>query len=1057
VVPNTDLGGASGELGGEARSRHDGAQRRQITALFCDLVGSTPLSGRLDPEDFREILALYQEVVADAIDRYNGQVTQLLGDGVVACFGYPRAHEDDAQRAVYAGLEVLNDLDDLNARLKSRFDATLQVRIGCHTGLVVAGAMEAGSKRDEFAMVGETPNVAARLQAVATPGSLVVSEVTHGLIQREFETELLGEQTLVGVERPIVVYRVLRSTAVEDRLDSVGEERRSPLIDREVEMDMLLAIWRGVQQGRGTLVQLTGEPGIGKSRLIHALAERLGDELGLAQRWQCSRHHQSSALYPVIRLLESRYALDHGEPRPSPLPKLLDAVAAVGLNPDLAVPLLVDLLPLGTDQSEHARLADAQEERTQLLRTLQTLLLGDPAQHPMLLLVEDLQWADPTTRELLWRVLNDLARLPVLCVVTYRPDFEWPWRRQPGLQIDLGPLDARHVRELAATITDGGVDEDVVARVCATAGGVPLFIEEMLKMLTLEGPEQGARPAGATVPVTLHGLLTERLDRLSDLGEVVDMAAVLGREFDRELLAALDPLVSDLDTALATLTEQDILRQVDGPAVSFEFRHALLQEAAYSRVLRRRRHELHARVAATLIERFAERAEREPELVAHHFSAAGMPDQAVGYWRAAGVRALEQAAFIEAAQHFRCGLEALEQAGPGESTNELRADLLTHRAAALQAGQGYAAPGVDDAYVRARNWWQTTGDERLLAVIRGQSMSHLVAADFDGTHELAEEMLKLAEQGQSGASLAEGHLYAGLAHMYRAELPQAREHLEQAITAYRWPDHVDEVYEALGSTGAGAHAYLASVLSNMGHEREALAYSDRSLELAERVNRPVTRAQVWFMRAILHLGRSELKEFSEWVERARGFSVDRNIRYWRTLASAYSNGARAMSADRLEGIAQLEASINSYRQSGARLGLAHLYVLLANLQLAASAFSDAMATVGRGEEHIVSTGERLAEVELLGCKARVLIAGTVADESAAIASLQEAVDVAERQGARLPQLRALRALVLRRRRAGEDASSDEERLLALCDRFDRDSQLPDLLRARAMLAEAARG
>jgi class 3 adenylate cyclase/tetratricopeptide (TPR) repeat protein len=1058
VAPNTDLGGAR-EPASVVRQRHHDAQRRQITVMFCDLVGSTTLSGRLDPEDFREVLGLYQEVAVEAIERYSGYVTQLLGDGVVACFGYPKAHEDDAQRAVYAGLDIVVGLGDLSARTKSRFDASLEVRIGCHTGLVVAGAMEAGSRRDEFAMVGETPNIAARLQAVAAPGSLVVSEVTQGLIQGYFETESLGQRTLPGVSRPILVYRVLRSTGVEHRLDLFGSERMTPLVDRAVEIELLQAAWRGVQHGRGTLAQVSGEPGIGKSRLVHALADCLGDELAVAQRWQCSRHHQSSALYPVIRQLESRYELEPGEQEAVQLQKLADAVVGAGADGEPALPLLIDLLPLSSGRPQRDRLADAQEERTRLLHTLQALLVADPAQHPMLLLVEDLQWADPTTLELLWRVLNDLPTLPVLCVVTYRPDFSWPWRRMPGLQIDLGPLAAEHVRELARAVTDGAVEEGVMDRVRATAGGIPLFIEEMLKMLALEEPGEGPGPhlSEPALPVTLHGLLTERLDRLSDLGEVLDVAAVIGREFDRDLLQALDPMGgTDLELVLAKLTAQDILCQLDGPTVCFEFRHALLHEAAYLRVLRRRRQELHARVATMLVGRFAERAEREPEVVAHHWSSAGMPAKAAGYWRAAGLRALEQAAFVEAAEHFRRGLEALDQTEPDAGTEERRADFLTHLGAALQAGQGYAAAGVDDAYVRARERWQTTGDdERLLAVVRGQSMSHLVAADFDATDELARQLLELAQQRGSSASLAESHLYAGLVHMYRGELQLACEHLEQAISAHQWPERVDQVYEALGSTGAGAHAYLASVLSNMGHERESLAHSDRSLELAERVDRPVTRAQVWFMRAILHLGRSELDEFSEWVERARGFSVDRNIRYWRTLASAYSNWARGMLRDREEGIAQLEASIDSYLQSGARLGLAYLHVLLANLQLDVGALTDALATVGRGQEHMVRTGERLAEVDLLGCKARVLVAGAEPDNAAAIATLQQAVEVGERQGARLPQLRVLRALVLRRRRAGEDSSGDEQRLAELCSRFESDSQLADLLRARAIVRPGA--
>jgi class 3 adenylate cyclase/tetratricopeptide (TPR) repeat protein len=1059
VASNTDLGRmpSSGAADGAPRRSDDG-QRRQITVMFCDLVGSTPLAGRLDPEDFREVLALYQDLAAGAIERYSGYTAQLLGDGVVGCFGYPRAHEDDAQRAVYAGLAILEGLDDLNRRLRTRFAAELQVRIGCHTGLVVTGAMEAGSKRDEFAMVGEAPNIAARLQTVAAPGSLVISEVTQTLIRGYFETEPIGERTLAGVSKPMLVHRVLRSTGVEHRLDPAAFEHLSPLVDRTVEMDMLLAAWRGVQQGRGSLVQISGEPGIGKSRLIHALAERLADELGAAQRWQCSRHHQSSSLYPVSRLLESRCELERGEPEARQLEKLRAWVHGAGLDAD-AVPLLADLLPLASGRVEPDRSADAQEERTALLRALQGLLIADPTQHPMLLLVEDLQWADPTTLELLWRVLNDLSQLPVLCVVTHRQEFIWPWRRQPGMQIEMAPLAPEDVRELAEAVTDTTLDEQVIGRVCAAAGGIPLFVEEMLKMLVLADPAGGgdSGASGQTVPATLHGLLTERLDRLPDLGGVLDVAAVLGREFDRDLLDALDPLGGgELGPALSQLATHDVLHQLDGPPVRCEFKHALLHEAAYSRVLRRRRQELHGRVAACLAERFPERVEREPQLVAHHWSYAGEPAEAARYWRTAGIRALERAAFIEGADHFRRGLQALEEAEPQARTEVGRADFLTYLGAALQAGHGYAAAGVEEAYSRARKGWRATGDdERLSAVIRGQWMFHLVAAEYDAAYELAGEMLTLGAQRESGAALAEGHLYAGLVHMYRAELELACQHLEQAISTYRRPERVDQIYEAQGDTGTGAHAYLASVLSSMGQDRESRIHSDRSLGLAEQIDRPVTRAQAWFMRAILHLGRAEPSEFGEWIEKVRAFSVDRNIRYWRTLASVYSNWSRAMARDRVGGIARVQASIDSYRASGGRLGLVHLYVLLADLHLATGARSAAFDALVLGEEQMLRSGERLTEVELLRCKARVLMAEPQADPAAAFAELERAVAVAERQHTRLPQLRALGQLVTQRRRMGEDASADEQRLAELCQWFAADSQLPDLGRARNLLRPGA--
>ena len=461
-------------------------------------------------------------------------------------------------------------------------------------------------------------------------------------------------------------------------------------------------------------------------------------------------------------------------------------------------------------------------------------------------------------------------------------------------------------------------------------------------------------------------------------------------------------------------------------------------------------------MARTLVERFTERAEREPELVAHHFSCAGAAAEAAPYWHVAGIRALERAAFVEAAEHFRRGLEALEEAGDEAGSEQRQADFLTHLGAALQGAYGYATPGARDAYAQARVRWQAIGDgDRLLSAIRGQWIFHLNAAEYDTASDLAREMVGMAEEREERVLLGEGHYYAGMTAMYQGELRLAREHLETAISSYRRPERVDEVYETQGDTGTGAHAYLASVLSFMGLERESVAHSERSLELAELVDRPLTRASAWFMLAMLHLGRGEAVEFGEWIEKARAYSVELNLRYWRTITSAYSNWVRAMAGDRGEGIARLEASIESFLGSGARLGLVHLYVLLADLQLAKGARSAALEAAALAEEHMVRSGERLIEVDLLRCKARLAMAAPEPGTAAALADLRLAVEVAERQEARLPQLRALGQLISLRRREGEDVSGDEQRLTALCEHFGPGSSLPELERARKILRPRA--
>jgi class 3 adenylate cyclase/tetratricopeptide (TPR) repeat protein len=994
----------------------DTAQRRHMTALFCDLVGSTPLVQSLDAEDFREVLAGYQQACVSAIERFDGYTARYVGDGVVAYFGYPRAHEDDAQRAVHAALGILDEVAALNPRLRDVHGIALQVRIGLHAGVVVVGEMGAGEARSQHEIVGEMPHIAARLESIAPPGSVVISDTLLDFVDGYFDTEPLGEKALKGVSRPIGVHRVLRPTGAVGRLEVAATRRLTPLVGRDRELERLADAWREVERGRGAMVHVAGEAGIGKSRLAQALVERLGGSVGAVQSWQCSAHHQTTSLYPVIRWLERMPDFEKDEKAEQELKALDEALAAEDITP--------------------------RDARTSRLRVIESLLLSDSARHPLVLLVEDLHWADPTTVELLGRIAGSLPRVPVLCVLTFRREFEPPWT--PALELELGPLAPDEVRAMATAASDAALDPEVLEMVDSAADGVPLFVEEMLKMLEHAGGPNGS------VPPTLQGLLTERLDRLPALGGVIDMAAVLGREFDRSLLVALEPMNgAGVEPALAQLAAQDVLRQVAAAPSRCEFTHALLQEAAYERILRRRRRALHGRVADTVVASFAELVEREPEVVAHHWSCAGQPAKAMPFWHAAGTGALERAAYLEAAEHFRRGLEALDAAGQEHGDARAYIDFPTHLAASLQAGRGYAAAGVDEAYARARTACEQAGrDDRLMPVIRGQWMFHLLRGQYGTALELADEMLA---RGERGDHLAEGHLYRGLVHMYLADFDLAREHLGEAFTRYRRPARSDHIYEAQGDTGVGALAYLAIVLWNLGHAEESLARSDLSLERAEQVGGPVTRAQAWGVRSLYHLSRTEAAEFGRWVEKTRAHSVDHDLGYWRTVSSLLSGWLRGRAGEVELGTARLEESLGAYLASGSRLGLPHFKVLLADLRLAAGDRRGALDALLAGEEYIEETGERLSESELFRFKARVLMAGDSPDTHGATAAYERAVAAAHDQNAKMLELRAATRLAAHQRSNGEPVTALDE-LATLCQWFPAASELPDVARARTLVA-----
>ena len=1041
AAPPTDVPGAG--------------QRRHMTVLFCDVVESTPLAGSLDPEDLRDVISAYQHACVRAIERFDGYTARYVGDGVVAYFGYPRAHEDDAQRAVHAGLGILDELVDLNTRLREQRDISIQVRIGLHTGVVVVGEMGAGDSRSQHEIVGELPFIAARLQSIAPPGSVVISDVSRDLVDGYFETESLGDKELKGVSRPIGVHRVLRPTGAVGRLEVADARRLTPVVGRDRELARLAVAWQQVESGHGAIAHVTGEAGIGKSRLVHALMEGLGQQIGAEQVWQCSAHHGSTSLYPVTRFLERLLDFEGTETAEHQLQVLQEAVVDAGLDPAEAVPLLADLLSVRGGHNGGPPSLAPRDARTAILRILESLLVTNSVRHPLLLVVEDLHWADPTTIELLGRIVKSLPGVAVLCVLTFRRGFEPPWtQRQPILEIELEPLTSTQVRAMATAASDATLDPAVLEWVESAADGVPLFVEEMLKMLEHGGGTDVARqaPAAPVVPPTLEGLLTERLDRLPDLGDVIDVAAILGREFDQSLLGALEPLGDrDLEPALAQLAAQDVLRPVGGARSRCEFTHALLQESAYKRILRRRRHALHGRVADTLVRSFPEVAEREPEVVAHHWSRAEEPARAMPFSHAAGIRALERAAYVEAAEHFRRGLEALDaRAQPGDDLEHV--DFLTHLAASLQAGHGYAASGVDDAYARARTACERAGnDDRLVAVIRGEWMFHLLRGQYGPALELADEMLALGERDDHPVRLAEGHLYRGLVDMYLANLDLARKHLGEAFARYQRPVRSDHIYEAQGDTGVGALAYLALTLWNLGHADESRERSDLSIERAERVGGPVTRAQAWGMRSILHLSRAEPVEVGYWLDKTLAHSIDHDLGYWRTVSALFSGWLQGRAGELELGTTRLEESLDAYLASGSRLGVPHFHILLADLRLAAGDRRGALDALRGGEEYIEETGERFSESELFRLKARALMVGDSPDPDGATAAYERAVGAARDQKAKLLELRAANRFAAHQRTIGDTCTALDQ-VAALCHWFGPTSELPDVVRGRALVA-----
>ena len=628
------------------------AERRQLTVMFCDLQGSTALSQQLDPEDLRDVIRSYQDVCAGAVSSYEGYIAKYLGDGLLVYFGYPQAHEDDPQRAVRSGLTILEDMDQLNTKLRADKGLDLAVRIGVHTGLVVAGEMGGGDTLEALAIVGETPNIAARLQDEANPDSIVISGVTSNLIQGFFVCQALGARELKGIAQPMELFEVLSESGAQTRFDVASAAQLTPLVGREQELGLLLDRWEQAEEGLGQVVLISGEAGIGKSRLVEAVTERLQKEPYAHKQLRCSEYHRNSALHPVLEYLEGWLGFGREDSAEERLGKLESALAEVEFPLAEAVPLLSALLSVPQTERFPALAISPEGQRERTRELLVALLLDSAEDQPVFLVVEDLHWADPSTLATLQLLLDQIPTAKVLALLSFRPEFTPPWpSRAYVTQIMLNRLTRRLAGDMVHRLTGGkSLPEEVLSQIASKSDGVPLFVEELTRMVVetdlLKEVDNHYELTGPlpplAIPSRIQDSLTARLDRLLEAREVAQLAAVLGREFNYELMESVSPQEEEtLKNHLRHLVDSEFLYQRGLPPEStYVFKHALIQDAAYNSLLVSQRQQYHQRTAQVLEEGSADIVETQPELLAHHFSEAGLTERAVNYWLRAGQRAL---------------------------------------------------------------------------------------------------------------------------------------------------------------------------------------------------------------------------------------------------------------------------------------------------------------------------------------------------------------------------------------------------------------------------------
>jgi class 3 adenylate cyclase/tetratricopeptide (TPR) repeat protein len=771
-----------------SRVRPAEAERRQLTVLFCDLVGSTELSARLDPEEMREVMRAYQIAVAGEVATFEGHVAKFMGDGVLAFFGYPKAHEDDAERAVRAGLAITGRIGDLSTGGRK-----LTARIGIATGPVVVGDLIGEGAAQEEAVVGETPNLAARLQTLAEPDSVVIAPGTRRLIGGLFELADFGVHGLKGFAEPVRAWRVVGAGAAESRFEALRGRHLIPLVGREEELHLLLARWRRAADGEGQIVLLSGEAGIGKSRIVQALREQLAGQPYTPLSHYCSPYHTASALYPIISLLERAACFTRDDSPEARLDKLESLLAQGTEQLAETVPLIADVLGIAAGERHPSPNLSPQRKAQRTLEVLVDQVEGLASRQPVLALYEDVHWIDPTTLAALGLLIERVQRLPVLVLLTFRPEFVPPWSGHAHVtHLSLARLTRRHGTAIVARLAAGkALPEKVLDEIVARTDGIPLFVEELTKAVLESGllKEAGdhyelAGPLPPlAIPCTLQDSLMARLDRLAPVKEVAQIGAVIGREFGHQLLTAVLPSPEKrLNDALDQLVASELVfRRGTPPEATYSFKHALVQEAAYNSLLKSRRQQLHGRIASVMEQRFPDIANTQPELVAHHYTEAGCHEPAITYWQQASDRALQHWANQEAIGHLTRALALLSTQPDTIERWQRELALQAALGVPLMAVKGYADPDVEHTYARALELYRQVGDSpELDRVLPGLFLYCLNRSELNTAAEVGEQLLNLADRQQAPLLCFEAHFAVGSAALWRGEFATAQQHFERS-------------------------------------------------------------------------------------------------------------------------------------------------------------------------------------------------------------------------------------------------------------------------------------
>jgi class 3 adenylate cyclase/predicted ATPase len=1048
------------------RAAESEGERRQLTVMFCDLVGSTSLSERLDPEDMRSVLRAYQDTCAKAVNHFDGHVAKYIGDGLLIYFGYPQAHEDDPQRAVRAGLDLIEGVAALSEHLSNEHDIEIEVRVAAHTGLVVVGEMGGGATREQHAIVGETPNVAARLENLAKPGSMVISESTHRLVDGLFECEDLGLKPLKGVSEPVRIFQVISENLASSRFEVAAERGLTELVGRGEEIALLMKRWEQAKDGEGQLVSLSGEAGVGKSRIVRGFRERLEGEAHSRILYYASAFHQNTAFHPVIDQIERAMRFDRGDTPQEKYEKLQTTLTVLGVAGEETAPALAALLNLDIKERQSTLGLSPQQLKPIMLEALVSVVEAMARQQPVLIVLEDLHWADPSTRELFDLYAERIRNSRVLALATFRPEFEAPWSGYAhGMALALNRLSRREAIELVGKVTNGKtLPSEVLDQIIDRTDGIPLFVEELTKTILESGlvSEEDDRfvLAGSlsdlAIPASLQDSLMARLDRLAPVKEVAQLAAVIGRVFDHELLAAVSELKeADLIDALSLLIDAELVfRRGIPPQASYEFKHALVQDVAYQSLLKSSRHEHHRRIAETIDEHFPEICGAQPELVARHYTEAGLLEKAVPLWIDAAQQAAMRFASQEVIAQCERALQLLQELPKTDFRDRQELDLLLLLGPAQMVAIGFGSSASTLTYQRAHDLAAKIDDDSaLFTVTWGLWLNHQQRAKIDQARGLVKDVEKIASrQGNPEMDLQANHA-SWTTHLVIADLDTVRKNVERGLAIYDRDQHGSHVFRYGGhDPGVCALIHGALALWAQGYPDQSILYAQQAIELAEEISHPLSLAIALAMASFTRQHRGEISEVLSLAQRTIDLCSERGIPHYLAVGHIVHGWAVVSSGQPELGLAEMLNGLEIYGKTGAALRQSYYLTLLADAYSRSGQVSQALTSIENANQAVELVGERWWHADVQRVRGELVLAQSPEKPSEAENSFKSAVEIARSQGAKSLELRAATSLarLLRHQNRSEEA---QQLLAPVYDWFNEGHETADLQKAKTLIEE----